>query len=174
MSKAPDLSDFTKEEIKAELNLLRHPVDVAIFGTKNGFNLGAIIRTAHFFLAQTIYAIDIEWWYKKAAMTALKWEKENIVRCSMDEFLKQTSDRNIVAFERRPGMESEDIRGFKYPKNPILLFGDEGEGVPDPLLKRADRICSIPCFGFVNDLNISVAAGIALNDFITKHTMPLG
>lgn len=171
MSAAPDLSGFTKDEIMAELQLLRHPVEIACFGTDNHFNFGAIIRTAHCFLARKMYAIDIEWYYKKAAMTALKWEKQNIIKCSLNEFLEQTKDRNIVAFERRPGMKSEDIRTFSYPDNPILLFGNEREGVPDILLERADHICSIPCFGFVNDLNISVAAGIALNDFITKYTM---
>lgn len=170
---------FTLEEINETLNELRRPVEVAVWSSENYYNFSAIIRTSHNFLVSKIWGIDLrdpehpygKPFYKKAAMTALKWEKKNIFLRSSEEFLEETKDRNIIACERRESLDTEDIRGFKYPDNPILLFGSEKFGVPDHLLKRANHIVSIPVGAFVTDHNISVAAGIFLYDHFNKESL---
>ena len=50
MSNAPDLSGFTRDEICDALDEVRQPVSIAIYGSKNEFNIGGMIRTAHNFL----------------------------------------------------------------------------------------------------------------------------
>ena len=49
MTIAPDLSEFSKEEIKETLDEIRHPFEVAVFSSENYFNMGAIIRAGHSF-----------------------------------------------------------------------------------------------------------------------------
>ncbi len=169
MSYAPDLSQFSKQEIKDILADVRHPVEVAIFGSENGFNTGAIIRTSHQFLVSKIHLIDMDWWYKRADMGTRKWE--NIQKSSLKDFLLLSEERSIVAFERRESLPMKDLRTFTYPKDPIFVFGSEKTGVPDLLLDRAQSIVSIPQFGLLNDLNLSVAVGIALYDWSYKHYM---
>lgn len=161
--------EFTVEEIKAELNRARCPVEVAVFSSKNYFNMGAMLRIGHNFLINRYHAIDCPKFYEKAAMTARPWEKDRMVHYdSSQDFMERNANRNVIAFERRWGMETEDIRGFKYPENPILLFGSENDGVPDELLLFASNIVSIPVEGLVTDFNIAVAAGIALYDWKMK------
>ena len=104
--------------------------------------------------------------YEKATMGTHKYE--NIVKDSIDDFMQFSAGRNIVAFERRHDLQTTDIRNFEYPENPILLFGSEKFGVPDILLERATNIVHIPQFGIHNDMNLSVAVGIVLYDFINK------
>lgn len=164
------LQNTSTKEVCDALNEVRFPYEVAVYGSKNAFNFGAILRTGNAFLCKRYYAIDIDWYYKKAAMTAHRFERQNVVKCSMDEFIEQTAGRNIVAFEKREGIETESINDFVYPVNPILLFGNESDGVPNQLLSVASRIVSIPMYGTIWDLNIALAAGIAMHHFVAQHT----
>jgi len=166
MTTPPDLSDFTKEEIRETLDEVRHPFDVAIYSSENYFNMASIVRTCHANLCAKIWQVDFTKMYKRATMGTHKWE--NLSKVTLNEFLEQNTDRNIVVFERNDQLDTEDIRYFQYPENPILFFGSEKFGVPDEVLNTASNIVSIPMFGIHNDLNISVAAGIVMYDFILK------
>jgi tRNA G18 (ribose-2'-O)-methylase SpoU len=168
MSTPPDLSDFSKEEIKESLNEIRFPFEVAVYSSENYFNFGSIVRNAHGFLCSKIWMVDFTKFYKKASMCTHKWE--NIEKATLHEFLEQTKDRNIVVFERRGDLPCKDLRDFIYPENPILFFGAEKWGVPDEIVNAAHSIVTIPMFGLNNDLNVAVAAGIAMYDYISKTT----
>ena len=53
MAKVPPFG-MPLDEIREELQRIRHPFRIAIRRSKNPFNVGAIIRTAHSFLVQEI------------------------------------------------------------------------------------------------------------------------
>lgn len=171
---------FDKEEVREILNEVRRPVEIAIWGCRNYYNFGGAIRTGHNFLVSKFWGIDLQRdpenpiskpYYRKSAMTTEKWEKKNLEFVTSEEFLEQTKDRKIVGFERRENLQTQDIRAFKYPENPILLFGSESGGIPDHLMDRVDALVSIPCDGFCLDMNVGVALGIALYDWYYKFSM---
>lgn len=167
MTAPPDLADFSKEEIREALDDVRHPFDVAIYSSENYFNFGAIVRVGHGFLCRKFWQVDFTKFYKKASMGAHKWE--NIEKVTLAEFWEKIGSRPVVVFEKRPELDSQDIRFFEYPENPVLFFGSEKYGVPDEVIERAHSIVSIPVFGIHNDFNQAVAAGIAMYDWITKN-----
>lgn len=172
MSARPNLEDFTKEEIRAALDEVRIPVEVAVYGSDNPFNIGGIIRTCHNFLVKKIHLIECGTWYKKGALSTLAYEKGNIVKWkSLEEFLAYHLEdgRNIIAFERRSTLKTEDLRTFRYPRYPILFFGSEKSGVPNEILNIAGSKVSIPCMGLNNDFNLTVTVGIVLFDWLTKN-----
>lgn len=154
-----------KEEVKRALEPLRHPYEIAIYSSENYFNCGAIIRTAHSFLCKKIWMINFNKFYKKATMGSHKFE--NIVKTSLKDFLSINENRNIIAFERRKGLEAKDIFNYQYPDNPIMFFGSEKFGVPQVILDRFPVI-TIPLDGIHHDLNIATAAGIVMYDFLSK------
>ena len=172
---------FQEEEIIQALNEIAQPVEIAVWNTSNYFNFGGLIRTCHNFAVRKMWGIDL-WkdpespltkpYYKRAAMTAHKWMKQNIHCVTSEEFLSKVEGRNIVAFERREGIDSEDIRSFEYPDNPILLFGSEKDGIPDHLMVAAQSVVSIPVMGFCLDFNLAQAASIAIYDWTLKNTNP--
>lgn len=183
MSQAPDLSQFDKDEIRETLDKVRHPVSIAVFGSENYFNTGAIIRTAHLFLVQEIILVDIPKFYERAAMGTHKWE--NITHMTLCDFVRKHSvfsssdNRIIVAMERRPDLDSKNLIHFKYPENPILCFGNEKTGLPDEIIDLARShmpiggdIVSIPQFGLQNDMNLANAASVAVYDWIFKKYSP--
>jgi len=171
MSVGPNLYGFSKDEIRDALQGVRHPVSVAIYGSKNEFNIGGMIRACHNFLVKNIHLVEVEWFYEKGALSTLSYEKKNIIRWkTCEDFIAGCGQQNIVAFERRVGLESEDIRFFDYPKNPILFFGSEQTGVPDSILSGAKSVVSIPIDGLNNDHNVTVSCGIALYDWYLKDS----
>lgn len=171
MSYSPNLSGYSRDEICDILDEVRQPVSIAIYGSKNEFNIGGMIRTAHNFLVKEIHLIEVEWFYEKGALSTLKYEKRNMRRwATISGFLEATQNNNIVALERRANLDSLDIRTYRYPKDPILFFGSEQYGVPDIVLERADSVVSIPMLGLNNDHNVSVSCGIVLYDWFSKFT----
>lgn len=172
MSKAQfDNTEFPKEFVRAALKDIRNPFEVAIIGVGNYFNIATIIRTAHSFLCKRIYIIDSEGFYEKGTMGNHRFE--DIVEMPMSVFksIMETDKRNLVPFEKRPGIATKDIRNFVYPTNPVLMFGSEKSGIPDDIIELAggwDKVVSIPIYGVNNDLNVGVAASIAMYDWISK------
>lgn len=162
---------FQIEEVKNILNEIRHPFEIAICGTgtendENYFNSAAIIRTAHIFLVKKIHLIDRPSFYKRATMGTHGFE--NIEYNSLSSFIEKYSNRNLVCFERRTTLSSETLYDFKYPKDPILIFGSEKFGIPDKLIKITKHIVTIEQYGLHNDLNVAVASAIAMYDFLNK------
>lgn len=177
MTQRPDLSMFSKEEIKETLNEIRHDFSVAIFGTDNYFNGGAIVRTAHQFLVKEIILVDCPKIYEKATMGTHKWE--NIIHLTMADFLQRfLPTQNVILFERRPDLASESLVDYEFPSNPVFCFGNEKTGIPDELIQAAAKskqenpstghVVSIPQFGIQNDLNLACAAGIVMYDWVAK------
>ena len=174
MTQKVNLDDFSKDEIIQTLNEVRHPFEIAVFSTGNYFNIAGIIRTAHAFLVRKIYLIDVECpkdaFYEKGTMAMHRYE--NIVQMTNAEFVAMIKNekRSIVSYERRPGVISTDTSwDYKYPNEPILVFGSEKTGVPDNILELSKDIVSIPMFGLGNDLSIGHAASIAMYDWIIKN-----
>lgn len=173
MAHAPDLSDFTREEVCEVLNQTRQPVSIAVFGSGNEFNIGGMIRTGHNFLVRDIHLVEVEWFYEKGALSTLKYEKRNLKRWpTISKFIEGTQGRNIVAFEKRHDLDTEDIRTYRYPSNPILFFGSEKTGVPNSILDICHSVVSIPVLGLNNDFNVTVSCGIALYDWLRKLNQP--
>lgn len=169
MTTAPDLSEFSVKEIKEALDEVRHPIDVAVYSLDNYFNFGAIIRVCHNFLVRSVIGVDLPQHYRKADLGTRKYE--NILKITSEEFFKTYGARNIVAFERRPGVDTKDLCGFVWPENPVMFLGSEKTGVPDEVLAVAHSVVSIPMYGVHNDHNVAIACGIGLYDYTSKRRM---
>jgi tRNA G18 (ribose-2'-O)-methylase SpoU len=167
MTNAPDLSNFSKEEIREVLDEVRHPFEIAVYSSENYFNMASIIRTGHSFLCKKFWMIDFNQFYEKATMGTHKWE--NVEKVSLVDFWEKIGNRPIVAFERRANLEAISLPDYSFPENPILFFGSEKFGVPDEVLSRAHSVVTIPLYGVHNDLNISVAAGMAMYAWTTQY-----
>lgn len=175
MSKAQfDNAEFPKEYVKSALKDIRNPFEVAVVGVGNHFNIATIIRSAHNFLCKRIYIIDSEGFYEKGTMGNHRFE--DIAEMPLSVFLTMAykEKKNLVPFEKRPGLTTKDIRTFSYPENPVLVFGSEKTGIPDEIINLSggwDSVVSIPVYGVNNDLNVGVAASIAMFDWITKKVV---
>ena len=159
---------MSRDEIRLELNRIRHPFRVAVDRAKNPFNIGAIVRTAHSFLAKEIILIGTEPWYKRGAMGMTKYE--NIVELpSVEAFLERADSEGwpLVAFEKDEA--SVGLWEATLPEDAVLVFGNEDDGVAPAILEAATQIVGIPMYGINHSYPISIAAGIGMAEWARRR-----
>ncbi len=165
--KVPPL-DYPTDVVKAELDRLRHPFRIAISRFKNPFNVGAIIRTAHSFLAQEIILIGDAPYYKRASMGMEKYE--NLVEVESDEaFVALAKERgwNLVCFEKDHA--TVGLWECAFPEQCVLVMGNEDSGLGETILRAAHSVVGIPMFGVNHSYPVSVASGIAMAEWTRRH-----
>ncbi len=155
-------------EIRDSLAPLRRPLRIAVLRSKNGFNIGAIIRTAHSFLASDIVLVGSEPWYERAAMGMHRYE--NIVELPDEAALiAWAAERSLplVVFEREPARV--DLWHAELPEECVLVFGSENDGVAPEIVAAAHEVVAIPMYGLNNSYPVTVAAGIAMAEWTRRH-----
>lgn len=59
------------------------------------------------------------------------------------------------------------------PEQAVLLFGAEHSGIRPELLERAQAIAAIEQFGSTRSINVGVAAGIAMYEWLRRCKLNL-
>ena len=72
----------------------------------------------------------------------------------------------VVGFDAS-GTERWDAVDYRRPI--ALVLGGEGRGIRRLVRERCDHLVSLPLFGHVGSLNVSVAAGIALYEVVRQR-----
>ena len=167
MAYVPPLG-MSAEQVRTELDRIRHPLRIAIRRSKNPFNVGAIIRTAHSFLVKEIVLIGIEPFYERAAMGMHRYEHIRELGTEAEFVaLARVEGWKIVALEKDDARSS--LWDAKMVDDSCLVIGNEEEGVGAEILAAADEIVGIPMFGINHSYPMTVAAGIALTEWARRR-----
>ncbi|MFI5401557.1 MAG: TrmH family RNA methyltransferase [Planctomycetota bacterium] len=159
------------EEIKAALDRKRFPFAVCVANIEYDFNLGTIIRNANAFLAREVVIYGRRKMDLRGAMGAHVYENVVHVR-DPAELAAHAQGMKLVCFEEAPG--AVPLEDFAWPPNPLMIFGQEGPGVPPELRALADATVFIPLFGSMRSINVGVAAGIAMHDWHVRAAAAKG
>lgn len=145
---------------------------VVLDGVEDPRNLGAILRTVEAAGADGVLLPDRH----SAGLS------DTVSRASAGglEHVKVASIGNVVqsieALKARglwvvgfdaSGTERWDAVDYRRPI--ALVLGGEGRGIRRLVREHCDHLVSIPLFGHVNSLNVSVAAGIALYEIVRQR-----
>jgi tRNA(Leu) C34 or U34 (ribose-2'-O)-methylase TrmL len=152
------------EEIKAALQKKRFPFALCVTNLAYDFNLGTILRNANAFLAREVVIYGRRKTDLRGAMGSHVYE--NIVHIPDAQALAGHAKARgyaIVCFEDAPG--ATPLPDFTWPPDPLMIFGQEGPGIPDDVRALADKTVSIPLFGSMRSINVGVASGIAIYDW---------
>ena len=163
-----EFKGMAPEAIKEVLDARRHPFAVCAANIVYDFNIGTLIRSANAFLAREILIYGRRRFDARGAMGAHHYM--DLVFLENDEALdRHVAGRGyqVVVFEETK--DAVPLAEFVWPEDPLMVFGQEGPGVPEPLLARADATVYIPQFGSMRSLNVGVASGIAMYDWHAKN-----
>jgi 23S rRNA (guanosine2251-2'-O)-methyltransferase len=131
------------------------------------WNIGALFRSADCFAVEKIIlsgytACPPRREITKTALGAEGWITWDTVEDPLRAIGElKIGDWRIVALEQTK--RSVSLQSYAPPEKVCLLVGHEVLGVPDALLALCDDVVHIPMHGRKESLNVSVAAGIALN-----------
>jgi len=159
--------------LESLLDTARDPALLVVLdGVEDPRNLGAIVRTAEAAGADGVllperHSAGLSETVNRASAGAL--EHVRVARVgNVVQALEALKARGVwvVGFDAA-GTERWDQVDLKRPV--ALVVGGEGRGIRRLVREHCDHLASIPLFGHVASINVSVAAGIALFEAIRQR-----
>lgn len=160
-----EFKPLSEDQIKAKLKASSFPYAVCFENFIGDFNIATGIRNANAFNAREVFYLGDKK-FDKRGMQGVQNYTEIIWLQSIEDFLKLKDKYKIVGFDNIPG--SVPISTYNWHPNTLIVFGSEGVGLTPLMQSYCDELVYIEQFGSVRSLNVATAAGIAMNDFVTK------
>jgi tRNA G18 (ribose-2'-O)-methylase SpoU len=156
------------EEIIAELDKTRIPLEVAIENLAHDFNIGTVVRNANAFNVARVHIIGKRKYNRRGAMVTDKYLHIDHFP-TVAEFIADAHKRGmkVVAVDNnRP--ESRALGSVKLEPNSILVFGSESDGISQELLDAADQAFYIEQLGSTRSINVGCASAIAMYEAVRR------
>jgi len=156
-----------QKNIIAELDT-RYPdyLEIAVDNVTRDFNMGTIIRTANAFGVRHVHVIGRKQWNKRGAMMTDTYLHVHYHQTT-EGFIRAIPGKVLIAVDNVEGSRMLDDK--ELPRNAVLLFGAEGPGIREELLTHADEIVAIEQYGSTRSINVGVAAGIVMYEWVRIH-----
>ncbi len=127
-------------------------------GIQDPGNLGTIIRIADWYdIRQIICSRDtVECYNPKVLQASMgSFTQVQLYYTDLVSYLSQASMPILGTFTT-----GENLHQFSWPAQGLLVIGQEGQGIRQPLLAYIQQRISIPKYGNAESLNAAIAAGI--------------
>lgn len=157
---------MSNEQVFDALSKKRNALEVAIENVEHDFNIGTIVRNANAFNVSKVHIIGRKKYNRRGAMCTDKY-LEVVHWSSIEEFLASQQGRELVAIENNVP-EVKPLGSKKFKEQTTLVFGSEGEGISRELLGKVDDVREIESFGSTRSVNVGVASGIAMYEWIKQ------
>lgn len=157
---------MSNEQVFAALDKKRIPLEVAIENVEHDFNIGTIVRSANSFNASKVHIIGKKKYNRRGAMCTDKY-LEIIHHATLEDFLNTQKGRELVAIENNTP-RAISLHDKKFTQNTTLIFGSENNGITPELLEKAHDVRYIESFGSTRSVNVGVAAGIAMYEYVRQ------
>lgn len=155
-------------EIKDDLDRSRHDFHVAIENFQHDFNIGTIARNANAFNAAGIHIIGRRHWNRRGAMKTEAYM--NIFHHeTVAEFIDWAKQNNLklIAIDNQKG--SKKLNEIELEKGSILVFGNESDGLSKEMVEACKEMVAIEQFGSTRSVNVGVASGILMYEFVRQN-----
>lgn len=143
------------------------PAAAAMYHLTGDFNLSTVLRNANFFGFQRVYYIGgKKSWDRRGSVgthhyTPLEFCKDE------GEFFDKIHDKYVpIAVECNVDVPLVSLDDFGWPRSPVILFGEEQNGIPINVLNRCHSVITIPGRGSVRSINVGTTSGIVMNAFV--------
>jgi RNA methyltransferase, TrmH family len=145
------------------------PLVVVACGLQDPGNLGTLVRSAEAFGASGMILLPgtVSLWNAKTlrASSGSAFRLPVIAMPADEAFAAlRAHGVKVLAAVARAGSGEPDLRGPS-----ALLLGNEGAGLPEEWIARADARVTIPCQGPVESLNAAVAGSVLLYDAMRQR-----
>lgn len=171
-----EVVDFEYCEVEDILNLAQNknqpPFIIILDGVEDPHNLGAIIRTAE---CAGVHGIIIPE-HRACAVndTVLKTSAgaANLVKIArvtnLNLCIEKLKEKGVWVYAMEA--DGQDLWKSNLTGSIAIVMGSEGSGVSKLTKQKCDGIISIPMFGKINSLNVSVATAITTYEILKQRS----
>jgi len=158
------------DEIVEDLDKHGVELEIGIENIERDFNMGTIVRSANAFGVRHVHVIGRRQWNKRGAMMTDKYLHVHY-HSDVAAFKLAMGERGraIIAVDNIDG--SEPLASTDLPRNAVLVFGQEGPGISPELIEVASKIVAIEQFGSTRSVNVGVAAGIVMYEWLSQNNL---
>lgn len=157
---------WTVEAIKDDLASKTSGLHIAIENWQHDSNIGTIVRTANAFNVECVHIIGRRHWNRRGAMVTDRYLTIEH-HSTIEAFSRATADRMIIAVDNVPGAAA--LTDTTLPEHCVLVFGGEGPGLSGEMRALARQTVMIEQFGSTRSVNVGVAAGIVMYEWMQQH-----
>lgn len=145
-----------------------HPLIAVLDHLKPRFNIGKIFRSAEAFGADSVHLIGTDFFDPAPAMGSFKWVPARFFE-TFDQSYQVLLKRQFDIFILDPGAPDR-LPHTKLPARCAFVFGHEEYGFSfEPNDYPQLRRLSVPQLGKVQSLNVSVAASLAMYEYVRQR-----
>ncbi|MNR40605.1 tRNA (guanosine(18)-2'-O)-methyltransferase [compost metagenome] len=126
------------------------------------------MRNANAFNVAAVHIIGKRHWNRRGAMVTDRYlhiEQHETVA----DFVRTMGDRHIIAIDNLEG--AIPLSRATLPKKAVLVFGGEGPGLSVEMQAAAEQMIMIEQFGSTRSVNVGVAAGIVMYEWMQAHVL---
>jgi tRNA G18 (ribose-2'-O)-methylase SpoU len=160
---------LSNEAVFEALSKKRNSLEVAIENVEHDFNIGTVVRNANSFNVSKVHIIGRKKYNRRGAMCTDKY-LEIVHHDTIEDFLASQQGRELVAIENNTP-RALPLGGKKFTDKTTLIFGSEGNGISAELLEKAQDVRYIESFGSTRSVNVGVAAGIAMYEWVRQRVL---
>ncbi|CAF0769437.1 unnamed protein product, partial [Brachionus calyciflorus] len=172
MPNQEDLNNVSRKKA----NLTKEGLIVVSSLIDKGTNLGGISRTCEIFDVKELVVGNIRYLEDKSfqtlSVTSEKWL--NIKEVSVKHiktFLLEMKYNGHILVGLEQTANSVQMNEFSFPKNAVLVLGNEKEGIPVDIIQMLDFCVEIPQLGVIRSLNVHVSAALAIWEYTKQHSL---
>ena len=160
-----EFKGMSHEEIVRQLDARGVSLEIAVENLERDYNMGTIVRSANAFGVRTVHVIGRRQWNKRGAMMTDKYLRV-VYHATPEDFAAKVhaAGKSIVAIENN--VASRPLAEAVFTPNAVLVFGSENSGISAELLALADQTFHIEQLGSTRSLNVGVAAGVAMYEWV--------
>ncbi|MBU2566044.1 RNA methyltransferase [Patescibacteria group bacterium] len=168
----------TREERIAKVKNQRYTdVELVLEQVDDPHNIGAILRSCEAFGIQAVHLLyhqtkppRLSEIRSTSAASAVKWltiKKWS----SIDDCISDIKKRNLSIYATALDPNGKPHFAYDLTQPLAIIIGNEKDGISTELLSYADHIITIPMRGFVQSLNVSVAAAVVLSEILRQRSI---
>ncbi len=145
-------------------SVLSDQFTIVLDGVQDPGNMGTILRLADWFgVKQLVCSKDtVDCYNSKVIQSSMgAIYRISVHYTDLASYLTNTTQQKYGAM-----LNGKNYKGISYPKDAILIMGNEGKGVRPEIEALIDFPVTIPRFGEAESLNVATATAILLAEII--------
>lgn len=160
--------NWSVEAIKDDMRSSSFPLHIAIENLQHDFNIGSIVRSANAFNVAGVHIVGKRHWNRRGAMSTEKY-LELYHHPDVADFISwvEKDGMTVVGIDNIEG--SQPLMSFEFPDNAVLVFGQEGPGLSNAMKVHCQQLVAIEQYGSTRSVNVGVAAGIVLYEWVRRR-----
>ena len=152
-----------------------HEFVIVLDHLKGGFNVPKIFRSAEAFGAHSVHLVNVDWFDPAPAKGSFRKVPAKFHHDFNECYQSLTEDNYTIyrlAAESIDDDESSICYDIDLDKKSAFILGHEAYGHSFTISEYPEiRKLSIPHFGSVESLNVSIAASIVMYEYVRQHNV---